>query len=160
MICSCCGLEISGNNHPTDEGKKYVCDNCWNNPNLFFPEKMETDAHLKLLSEIAKEERKTSEISQIQVIRLFQKGLEMYIGKITANTLLRLCEVDRFEEKELTGYQRELFRDRTAELVEYLDECPIAIMPGLFANVRAAKFISTSGDIGLLEIPQKKDLFG
>ena len=156
MICCCCGYEILENSHPVDGGKKFVCDRCWNNPDLFFPEKIESDARFKLLSEIANEERKASEISKIQVIRLFQKGLEMYIGKISAKTLLKLCDVDKFEDKELTGYQRELFRERTAELVEYLDECPVAVMPGLFASVREAKFIPQSGDVGLLEIPQKK----
>ena len=156
MICSCCGLEISDNNHTVNGGKKYVCDDCWNNPNLFFPEKLESDVRLKILSELAKEKRNASEITQIQVIRLFQKGLEMYIGKINAKNLFKLCDVDKFEEKELTGYQRELFRERTAELVEYLAECPVAVMPGLFASVRAAKFIPQSGDVGLLEIPQKK----
>lgn len=156
MICSCCGVELSEKFHITNNGKKYVCDRCWNNPDLFFPEKIESDNRFKVLSEYAKEDRKTLENSQVQVIRLHQKGLEMYVGKITAKTLLKLCDVEKFEEKELTGYQRELFKERTAELVEYLDECPIAIMPGLFASVREARFIPQSGDVGMLEIPQKK----
>ena len=50
----------------------------------------------------------------------------------------------------------EKYRERTADLVEYLDECPVAVMPGLFASVRDAKFVQTSGDLGTLEIPNKK----
>jgi DGQHR domain-containing protein len=156
MICSCCGLEIFGKNHSVDGGKKYVCDNCWNNPDLFFPEKLEQDARLKLLSKMNKEKDKESDISKIKVIRLFQKGVEMYIGKVPAKTLLKLCDVDKFEEKELSGYQREVYRERTTELVEYLNECPIAVMPGLFASIRNSKFNPKYGDVGTLEIPNKK----
>ncbi|MFZ7137848.1 MAG: DGQHR domain-containing protein [archaeon] len=157
MICSCCGFEILDNKgHPIENGKEFVCERCWNNPDLFFPEKMKEDARYKVLSDLAKENRTTQETEQIQVIRLFQKNLVMYIGKVSAKTLLKLCDVDKFEENELTGYQRELFKERTKELVEYLDECPIAVMPSLFASVRDANFVSQSGDVGLLEIPQKK----
>lgn len=156
MICSCCGYATEKNLIPIDGGKKYVCEKCWNDPNLFFPEKIEKDARLKLLSEMASEARREPEVSCIKVIRLFQKGLEMYVGKVSAKTLLKLCDVDKFEEKELTGYQREVYRERTSELVEYLDACPVAVMPGLFASVRETNFVQQSEDIGILEIPNKK----
>jgi len=39
MICSSCGFEIKGKRHGPYDGR-YVCDNCWNNPALFFPDKM------------------------------------------------------------------------------------------------------------------------
>jgi len=80
----------------------------------------------------------------------------MYIGKMKAKDILRLCEIDKFEEEELSGYQREVYKERTSELVEYLDECPIAVMPGLFVSLREAQFISKDGDVGMLEIPNKK----
>ena len=156
MICSCCGYELAKKVHPINGGTKYVCERCWNDPNLFFPEKVDENERLKLLSKMADEARQEPEVSRIQVIRLFQKGLEMYVGKVRAKTLLKLCDVDKFEEKELTGYQREVYRERTAELVEYLDECPVAVMPGLFASLRDAKFVQQSEDVGILEIPNKK----
>jgi len=156
MICSCCGYEIPEKPHPIEGGKKYVCDRCWNNPDLFFPEKLQSDKRLKLLSEVAKEARAQPDTSSIQVIRLFQKNIEMYIGKMKAKDILKLCEIDKFEEEELTGYQREVYKERTSELVEYLNECPVAVMPGLFVSLREARFISQNEDVGILEIPNKK----
>jgi len=156
MICSSCGYKILGKPHPVDGGKKHVCDRCWKNPDLFFPEKLQNDERLKLLSEVAKEARAQPDTSCVQVIRLFQKNIEMYVGKMKAKDILRLCEIDKFEEEELTGYQREVYKERTSELVEYLDECPIAVMPGLFVSLREAQFISQNEDFGILEIPNKK----
>jgi len=156
MICSCCGYEVNEKSHPVNGGKKIVCDRCWNNTDLFFPEKLQDDSRLKLLSELANEDRSQPDFIRVQVIRLTQKGLEMYIGKLTAKDLIKLSDVDKFEEKELTGYQREVYRERTSELVEYLDECPVAVMPGIFVSIRNAKFILQSGDVGILEIFNKK----
>jgi len=155
MICSCCGYKILEKPHIIDGGKKYVCDRCWNNPDLFFPEKLKSDSHLELLSKMADETRKQPNITYIQAIRLIQKGIEMYVGKMKARDILRLCAIDKFEEKELSGYQREVYKERTSELVEYLDECPIAVMPGLFVSLREAKFVSQQEDVGILEIPNK-----
>ncbi len=156
MICSCCGYEVNENSHQVNGGKKIVCDRCWNNTDLFFPEKLQDDSRLKLLSKLADEDRLQPDFIRVQVIRLTQKGLEMYIGKLAAKDLIKLSDVDKFEEKELTGYQREVYRERTSELVEYLGECPVAIIPGIFVSIRNAKFIPQSGDVGILEIFNKK----
>ncbi|MHC3129887.1 MAG: DGQHR domain-containing protein [Candidatus Bathyarchaeota archaeon] len=156
MICSCCGYEVNENSHPVNGGKKIVCDRCWNNTDLFFPEKLQDDSRLKLLSKLANEDRLQPDFIRVQVIRLTQKGLEMYIGKLTAKDLIKLSDVNKFEEKELTGYQREVYRERTSDLVEYLDKCPVAVMPGIFVSIRNAKFIPQSGDVGILEIFNKK----
>jgi DGQHR domain-containing protein len=156
MICSCCGYEITEKQHQIEGGTKYVCDRCWNNPDLFFPEKLQRDERLRLLSEIAKEVRNQPEVSCVQAIRLYQKGIEMYIGKMKAKEILRLFEIDKFEEEELTGYQREAYKERTSELVEYLDGCPVAVMPGLLVSLRESRFVSKEGDIGILEIPNRR----
>lgn len=156
MICSCCGYEIKDQPHPVENGKKYVCDKCWNNPDLFFPEKLQIDDRLKLLSEIAEESRNQSDSIQVNVIKLCQKNIEMYIGKMKSKDILQLYEIDKFKEEELDGYQRELYEERTAELVEYLTKCPIAIMPSLLVSVREAKFIPKGHDFGVLEISKKK----
>lgn len=40
MICAVCGLEIRGEKHgPYNGNKRYVCDRCWRNASLFFPDK-------------------------------------------------------------------------------------------------------------------------
>ena len=156
MICSCCGYEIKGKLHPIENGKKYVCDRCWNNPDLFFPEKLDNDARLKLLSEIANETRNQSGAINVRVIRLRQKEIDMYIGKMKSRDILQLYEIDKFKEEELEGYQREQYEERTSELVEYLANCPLAIMPALLVSLRKAEFNSQNGDIGVLRIPRKK----
>lgn len=156
MICSVCGYEIKDKPHPIENGKKYVCDKCWNNPDLFFPEKIENDARLKLLSEIANETRSQSDSINVKVIKLRQKNIDMYIGKMKSKDILQLYAIDKFKEEELEGYQREQYEERTSELVEYLSKCPLAIMPALLVSLRKAEFNSQEGDFAILKIPRKK----
>lgn len=96
---------------------------------------------------------------EVNVIRIRQKDVPMYFGKMTARDLLRLYDIDAFKEEELVGYQRELYRERTTEVFEYLVECPIAVMPGVFVSLRQGgsfKPQSKDGDLGVLEIPYRK----
>jgi len=155
MICSCCGYEIKGEPHLLKNGK-YVCDKCWNNPGLFFPEKLKHDERLKLLATIANERRGQSDLMRVKVIRLAQKEIDMYIGKMSSKDLLELCNIDRFREEELAGYQREKYKERTSELTEYLVKCPVAMMPSVFVSLREAEFKPLNGDFGVLEIPRKR----
>jgi len=156
MICSCCGYEIKGKAHPIDNRNKFVCDRCWNNPDLFFAEKLDNDNRLKLLVEIANDKRNQPSSIKINVIRFHQKSIEMYVGKMKAKELLQLFEIDKFKEEELEGYQRELYEERTSELVEYLSKCPLAIIPAMLVSLRKAEFTSQNGDFGILTIPRKK----
>jgi len=156
MICSCCGYEIKGKKHPIESGKEFVCDRCWNNTDLFFAEKLDNDRRFRLLSEIANEKRNQASTIEISVIRFHQKNIEMYVGKMKAKELLQLFEIDKFKEEELEGYQRELYEERTSELVEYLSKCPLAIMPAMLVSLRKAEFASQDGDFGILTIPRKK----
>jgi len=156
MICSCCGYEIKDKPHPIEDGKKYVCDRCWNNPGLFFPEKLLDDARLRLLSEIANESRNKPSSICVRVIKLCQKDIEMYIGKMRSKDILQLYEIDKFKEEELEGYQREQYEERTADLVEYLVKCQVAIMPSLLISLREGKFIPENGDLGVLEISKNR----
>ncbi|KPV61866.1 MAG: hypothetical protein AOA66_1538 [Candidatus Bathyarchaeota archaeon BA2] len=153
MICSCCGYEIEDEPHLIEDGR-YVCDRCWKNPSLFFPGKLEQDERLRILSKLS-QERKLGSL-KVQVIRLSQKDIDMYMGKMAAKELLELCAIDRFKEEELKGYQRQQYEERTSELLEYLTECPIALMPALFVSVRDATFTPTNGDLGVLEIQRRK----
>jgi DGQHR domain-containing protein len=156
MICSCCGYEIKDRHHLVENGKRYVCERCWNNPELFFPEKIEEDQRLKLLSDMANQTRDQNGLIEVKVIRLIQKEIEMYVGKMKVDDILGLYELDKFKEEELEGYQREQYEERTSELVEYLEKCPLAIMPALLVSLRKARFDSQDGDLGLLRIPRRK----
>lgn len=156
MICSCCGYETKGKMHLVENGNKRVCEKCWNNPDLFFPEKIQGDRRLQLLSKMAEETRNQDNSIDVSVIRLNQKRIEMYIGKMKVNDILDLYELDKFKEEELEGYQREQYEERTSELVEYLAKCPLAVMPALLVSLRKTEFESQNGDFGLLRIPRKK----
>jgi DGQHR domain-containing protein len=156
MICSCCGYEIESTPHIVDNGQRYVCEKCWNNPELFFPEKIKGDQRLKLLSKMAITTRSQIGPIEVQVIKLAQKEIEMYVGKMKVNDILALYELDKFKEEELEGYQREQYEERTSELVEYLERCPLAIMPALLVSLRKACFESQNGDFGVLRIGRRK----
>jgi hypothetical protein len=156
MICSCCGFEIVDEPHAIENGKKFVCNKCWKNPDLFFAEKLNKDKRLRLLSEMASNNRTQSRSISISVMRLRQKELELYIGKMKSRDILQLYEIDKFKEEELEGYQRELYEDRTSELIEYLVKCPVAVMPSLFVSLRKATFVPENGDFGVLEIPRNR----
>ena len=156
MNCTCCGFEIQGKVFHTDNGKKQVCEKCWDDSAFFFPEKAKTDNRYKVLSEIAEQNRNSRKSIEVSVLRLSQKNIDLYIGKMKSKDLLKIYEIDKFKDEELEGYQREQSEDRTSELIEYLTECPIAVMPSLFVSVRNAKFKQLKGDLGVLEIPKVK----
>ncbi len=156
MICACCGYEIKGKIYRVDQGKKVVCEKCWNDPNLFFPEKIQTDDRLKLLSKIAAEARKHEDSIDVKVLKLAQKEIEMFTGKMKVKDVLELCELDKFKEEELEGYQREQYEERTSELVQYLTKCPLAVMPALLVSLRTTSFESQDGELGILRIPKKR----
>jgi len=149
MICSCCGYEIKGKKYPVQNGQKYVCERCWNNLDLFFPEKVQEDERLKILSKMAIETRNQESSIKVRVIRFVQKEIEMYVGKMKVNEILELYEIDRFKEEELEGYQREQYEERTSELVDYLTKCPLAVMPALLVSIRKADFTPLGDDFGI-----------
>jgi len=180
MICSSCGFEIKDKRHGPYDGR-FVCDNCWNNPALFFPDKM-----TQTIENIAQNDVK-SDINQfntveiidiyqnfpkiksqplegiwknlanvklkIRVIKIQQKGMPLYIGKVQAKELLLLATSDRWRDEVLDGYQREKFREKTSEIKKYLEGCSISIIPAILASFGEAKFLSTDEEIGILEIP-------
>jgi len=156
MICSCCGFEIKGKIHSVENGEKSVCEKCWNDPDLFFPEKIQKDERLRLLSRMASETRHDDGPIQVKVIMLDQKEIKMYVGKMKVHDILDLYELDKFKEEELEGYQREQYEERTSELVEYLAKCPLAVMPALLVSLRKTEFESLDGDFGVVKIPRKK----
>lgn len=180
MICSSCGFEIKDKRHGPYNGR-FVCDNCWNNPALFFPDKM-----TQVIENIAQNDIK-SDISQynmvevidifqnfpkinsqpleglwknianvklkIKVIKIQQKGMPLYIGKVQAKELLLLSTSDQWRDTVLDGYQRQKFREKTNEIKKYLEGCSISIIPAILASFNDATFIASEDDIGILEIP-------
>jgi DGQHR domain-containing protein len=156
LICSCCGFEINGDSHPIEKGERSVCEECWNNPEMFFPEKIEQDQRLKLLSNIALSKENHCGTVEVKAIKLIQKNIEMYVGKMKVNDILALYELDKFKEEELEGYQRERYEERTSQLVEYLEKSPLAVMPALLVGLRETNFCPLDGDLGTLKIERKK----
>ena len=156
MICSCCGFEIEGKSHPVEKGERSVCEKCWNNPEMFFPEKIKQDQRLTLLSKMAQSKETQSEIIEVKAIRLVQKNIEMYVGKMKVDDILGLYELDKFKEEELEGYQRERYEERTSQLVEYLEKSPLAVMPAILVGLRKTTFVPLDGDLGVLSIDRKK----
>lgn len=156
MICSCCGYEIKEQPHTIAEGKKHVCDRCWNNPNLFFAEKTDVENKLQIISKMVEDRKNQPNYIEVNVIRLRQKGIDMYMGKMKAKDLLQLYEVEKFKEEELEGYQRNIYEERTSELVEYLSDCPLAVMPAILVSLREVDFTSKGEDLGKLSIPRNR----
>jgi DGQHR domain-containing protein len=89
-------------------------------------------------------------------MKFCQKDVELYVGKMKSRDILQLYEIDKFKDEELEGYQREQYEDRTSELIEYLEKCPVAVMPSLFVSVRDAHYFPGKEDFGRLEIPRRK----
>ena len=156
MICSCCGFEIEGKSRPVEKGERSVCEKCWNNPEMFFPEKIEEDQRLTLLSKMAQSKETQTGIIEVKAIRLVQKNIEMYVGKMKVDDILGLYELDKFKEEELEGYQRERYEERTSQLVEYLEKSPLAVMPAILVGLRKTTFVPLDGDLGVLSIDRKK----
>ena len=158
MICACCGFKITDTPHETALG--FVCDTCWDDPDLFFPEKISSESELRLIPESKTSvERKGS--MEIPAIRLKQKNLILYVGKLKAKDLIALYGVSVFDERTLDGYQREIYENKIEDLHRYVMDCPIAVMPGFFISLRkGADFdavhtfpFSQEGDVGILKIP-------
>jgi len=158
MMCSCCGLKITEKYHKIENG--YICLRCWNDPNLFFPEKYKNSEIWREVESIYSPSIDSEEIISLPVIKLNQKGVTLYTGKLKAKQLLKLYGLFGFQEETLEGYQRDIYEDQVNDLFLYLTQCPVAIMPGLFISVReGVKFVpnySTDNAVGTLDIPLKR----
>jgi len=159
MICACCGFEIDGKMHRIDRG--YVCDGCWDDENNFFPERMLHSEKWKNYSKLLQSEN--HETIEVPVIKIRQKSVTLYAGKLPSKDVLKMYGVCGFDEGTLSGYQRELYESKINDIYEYLIKCPIAVMPAIFISLRSGvKFNSMSetslisDDIGTLTIPLEK----
>jgi DGQHR domain-containing protein len=147
---------IEGRQYQVEHGKNTVCEQCWNNPAMFFPEKIKQDQKMALLSSIAQENENQSGAIEVKAIKLTQKEIEMFVGKMTVNEILNIYELDKFKEEELEGYQRERYEERTTQLVDYLQKSPLAVMPALLVSLRKTNFLPIDGDLGVLKIDRKR----
>ena len=161
MICSCCGLKITEKYHEIDNG--HLCERCWNDPNLFFPEKFKNSEKWQKVLNLFSSTHDLTEKITLPVLKLRQKGVTLYSGKLKAKNLLKLYGIFGFQEDTLEGYQRDIYEEQVKDLYQYLINCPVAIMPGLFISVReSVNFIpynvhnSEIEDFGILEVPLKK----
>lgn len=95
---------------------------------------------------------------QVQVIRMWQKGVPVYAGKMRAGDLLHVWDIREWSEKNLDGYQRQLYTERAGEMEEYLRKCPIPVVPGLLlALPNGATFSPIHGkDLGVLELERRE----
>ena len=158
MICACCGFEIDGKMHKIKRG--YICDGCWNDPDNFFPEKISHSEEWKNLVNILQDEN--NETIKVPVVKIKQKKLTLYAGKLRSKDILKMYGVCGFEEETLSGYQRELYEEKINDIYEYLIKCPIAVLPAIFISLRnGAQFDSISqtslnDDIGTLTIQLKR----
>ena len=71
MRCVSCGLTISDKYHITESGN--VCERCWTDPNLFFPEKLKDYGTLEYVRNLLGSDIKSDEILELPVIKLKQK---------------------------------------------------------------------------------------
>ena len=102
----------------------------------------------------------------MDVIKLNQKNVNLYSGKLKIKDILNLYAIFNFEEETLQGYQRELYEDQVNDLYQYIKECPIAIIPSILISIREGINFSrynfnndNESDFGILEVPVKKGAF-
>ncbi len=98
---------------------------------------------------------------EVPVIRLGQKGLVLYQGKLKARDLLDLWDVKKFKDEHLQhpsispGYQRET-ENRANKIATYVVECEIPLIPSILVSLRKGEFEELERDYGFLRIPREK----
>lgn len=181
ITCSCCGREIVGQVHGPYSDGQCVCDDCWNDPALFFEDKVTTSFEIESLetldltdtlnqievidmylssmkstgfqSTLAWKELVNNKNLEIPVLRFMQKGLPLFIGKIRPAELLIMSSVDQWNEDKLEGYQRERIKEKNREIKEFLKNCDLPIVPPIIASIKHSSFVPTTDDYGSMEIP-------
>jgi len=169
VICSCCGLEIQGKPHGPYHRLSgvmdYVCDRCWNNPALFYPDKVKNylgvpnGADASVLSINANEGTVgPSSVLKVSAVKLRQGNVIAYVGKMKSAEILALYDLKRWSTMQLDGYQRGVYEERKREIARYLKNCSIPVIPAILVSIRGdSNFITNDGgDVGTLEIPRRK----
>lgn len=180
MLCACCGEEIKGTPKGPYNGNQFYCKECWNNPNLFFEDKMKNaikqifyNTRFELddptifeaidmfrsnsinpninISNFYKENFDLN--VSINVIKLRQKNVPIYIGKLNVIQLLIMASSEQWDESSMDGYQRQVFKEKAKEIRTYLEKCPIPLIPAILVSFRQGQFISNDDTFGTLRLP-------
>ncbi len=181
-VCLCCGLSFDGKTRrvrgPYRTGPYiWVCEACWSLPFLFFPDKVAdirqdgryvlqdsgimrrylTSQRLIYPAPIT-EVGKSMDTIQVPVIRLEQKDVPVFSGKMKAKDLLALYDIKRFSQEEMDWYQRQRFQKKANDMKKFLATCPIAVVPAVLLGVSEGVVFTPVGgeDIGIVEIPRVK----
>lgn len=99
-----------------------------------------------------------TDVFTIPAVRLDEKGIPVYSGRIRAGDLLDVYDVKQFSAAELDWYQRRRFEQKATEMKEYLVECPIAIVPSVLLGVpEKVRFTPWHGSdtVGSIEISRQ-----
>jgi len=182
MRCSCCGKKINGLSHGPFDDNEYYCELCWNDPCLFIPEKVESvfseplefdgalvnDTLLEIIEQFREHSINPHEnihevwssiigesCLDIPVVKINQKGNNIFLGKLKAYELLLLSYVEQWMENDESyqGYQRMLSRSRSKEIKEYLKNCSIPLIPSLLGSIQKSEFTEIESDFGKLRLP-------
>ena len=73
---------------------------------------------------------------KVPVVQSIKKGIPEYQGKMKARDLVRLWDIERFREEDLEGYQREQYDERLSDVAEYIQNCPIPLMPAIYVGIK------------------------
>ena len=65
---------------------------------------------------------------ELEVTRIKQKGIELYLGWLRAEELIKWRRVDKWAPSHIDGYQRPLVEKRVGDVAWYLREAE-GIMP-------------------------------
>lgn len=97
-------------------------------------------------------------VIRVNVVAFKQKGVQNYTGAMKARDILDIWDVDRFiDDQILRGYQRQEEQGRMRQVAEYVEKCPLPVIPAILVSIRSgARFIKTDENAGILEIPRKR----
>ena len=94
----------------------------------------------------------------MQLVRIAQGNVVLYVGVLPASDVLRICSVDAYDPKERPdGYQRPRDPGRCREFADYVANDTGVTPNAILLNLRDTskfEFKATDGDRGLLEIAE------
>ncbi len=92
---------------------------------------------------------------EIPVVKIHQKGNDIFLGKLKAYELLLLSYVEQWVEDEYSnpGYQRLLSKSRSREIKEYIKNCSIPLIPSLLGSFQDGEYSEINSDTGTLRLP-------
>jgi DGQHR domain-containing protein len=98
---------------------------------------------------------------EVKVVKLKQKGIDLFIGKMKVKDILSIVDIEEAEEDQIKGYQRVKYEERIKEIGKYLiGKSKIIVFPSsIVLSLRepiVQLILSKDGETGILKIPRKK----